>query len=159
MAYNKEETGIRTAIKLLLRCIKLYESLDQVKKVLRTIVQLESEDNESGIANVLRMKARLEDIERKKDELAAQLQMEVEMGMGLAGSEKGGLQQSPSAESKFVYPYTKSINVSSEKQLDVASRVDAEEVEEAPMTARERKLLDKAFCTFQKISRQISLFM
>ena len=87
MAYNKEETGIRTVIKLLLRCIKLYESLDQLKKVLKTIVQLESADNESGIGNVLKLKAKLEDMDRKKDEMiAGNLLIEVEMGMGLAGS-------------------------------------------------------------------------
>jgi len=87
MAYNKEETGIKTVIKLLLRCIKLYESLDQLKKVLKTIVQLESAENESGIGNVLKLKAKLEDMDRKKDEMiAGNLLIEVEMGMGLAGS-------------------------------------------------------------------------
>lgn len=87
MAYNKEETGIKTVIKLLLRCIKLYESLDQLKKVLKTIVQLESTENESGIGNVLKLKAKLEDMDRKKDEMiAGNLLIEVEMGMGLAGS-------------------------------------------------------------------------
>lgn len=123
MAYNKEETGIKTVIKLLLRCIKLYESLDQVKKVLKTVVQLESTDNESGIGNVLHLKARLEDMERKKDELAGRL--EIEIGMGLAGSQKALLEnqtKTPPSEAAFVYPYTKSINESSEKQLDIASR-------------------------------------
>ena len=87
MAYNKEETGIKTVIKLLLRCIKLYESLDQLKKVLKTIVQLESAENESGIGNVLKLKAKLEDMDRKRDEMiAGNLLIEVEMGMGLAGS-------------------------------------------------------------------------
>ena len=163
MAYNKEETGIKTVIKLLLRCIKLYESLDQVKKVLKTIVQLESTQNQSGIGSVLQLKAKLEDMDKAKDELAAQLQIEIEMGMGPAGSQKALLEnqtKTPPSEGNFVYPYTKSINESSEKQLDLASRMDAEEeIDEATVTARERKLLDKAFSSFQKISRQISLFM
>jgi hypothetical protein len=128
MAYNKEETGIKTVIKLLLRCIKLYESLDQVKKVLKTIVQLESTENASGIGQVLQLKAKLEDLDKWKDELAERLQTEAEMG--LSGSQKllsDKKTKTPPSEGAFVYPYTKSINESSEKQLDLASRMDAEE--------------------------------
>ena len=83
--------------------------------------------------------------------------------MGLSGSQKllsDKKIKTPPSEGAFVYPYTKSINESSEKQLDIASKMDEEEkVVEPDVTARDRKLLDKAFCTFQKISRQISLFM
>lgn len=147
MAYNKEETGVKTVIKLLLRCIKLYESLDQVKKVLKAITQLENSQNDNGIGGVLRLKAKLEDQENMKDATADQIKMEIEMGTGLY-SPKESRPKTPVSE--FVYPYTKSINESSEKQLDIPSQIHQEEpaVDQPPVGPREKKILDKAFLTF-----------
>lgn len=57
-------------------------------------------------------------MDSKKEELAERLKMEIEMGMGPAGLQEPVLEnqtKSPSSEGKFVWPYTKSINESSEK--------------------------------------------